>query len=109
MGQIKNIKLHIVTDIKCNNELISTTALRQQDDEGNTSVWQEAQQISHPVCTMWTKFVPYPEEDLCLLWIPQCQESKFQLGFQGQETKHHWYGTYETYEESSSKKYERIP
>merc|ERR1711922_15179 len=25
MGQIKNIKLHIVTDIKCNNELISST------------------------------------------------------------------------------------
>merc|ERR1712142_1065603 len=107
MGQIKNIKLHIVTDIKCNNELISSTF--EQDDERNSSVWKETQQISHPVCSMWSQLVPHPEENMCLMWLPKCQEQKFQLGFQSQEKKHHWYWTYETYEESSSKKFEWIP
>merc|ERR1712168_152888 len=89
------------------NELISSTIL-QQDDERNASVWQTPQQISHPVRTMWSDVVPHPEENMRLMWLPKCKEQKLQLGLQGQEKKHHWYRTYETYEESSSTKFEWI-
>merc|ERR1712072_205685 len=91
MGQIKNIKLHIVTDIKYTfHKLV------------------ESQQVSHAVCTMWTFVVPHTEEGVCVVWVPQCTNSKFQLGFQGEEKKDDWYRPYATYEEGSSAQYQRI-
>merc|ERR1712189_42241 len=54
MGQIKNIKLHIVTDIKCNNKNLNlVTNTTKQDDQRNTSVWQTPQQVTYTVCAMW--------------------------------------------------------
>merc|ERR1712156_241314 len=107
MGQIKNIKLHIVTDIKTYHKLVVTNS-NSQDDEGNNEFWQTPQQITHPVCTLWSFVIPHTKEDLCFMWIPKCTKKKFQLGFKGEEEKDYWYWTYATFEENLPKKYERI-
>merc|ERR1712039_553081 len=103
----------IVTDIKCTNHHIPQVGLRynnnnNQDDEGNNEFWQTPQQITHPVCTLWSFVIPHTEEDLCFVWIPKCTNKKFQLGFKGEEKKDYWYWTYATFEENSPKKYERF-
>merc|ERR1712002_447977 len=115
MGQIKNIKLHIVTDIKCNQTHTYTTSWslthnnNSQHDEGNNEIWQTPQQVAHFMCTMWSFLIPHTEEGVRIVWLPECKNPKLQLGFQGEEKKDNWYRTYATSEESSSTQYQRIP
>merc|ERR1712072_1331491 len=104
MGQIKNIKLHIVTDIKTFHKLVVSNNNSSQDDEGNHEFWQTPQQVAHAVCTMWTFVVPHTEEGVCFVRVPQCTNPKFQLGLQGQEKKDDWYRPHATHEESSPSK-----
>merc|ERR1712142_1009731 len=99
MGQIKNIKLHIVTDIKLASE---------KHDKGNHQFWQTPQQVSHLVCAMWAQVLPHPEENMCILWLPKCKDQKLRLGLQGQEKKDDRHWTHATSEESAAQKYEWI-
>merc|ERR1712013_240109 len=91
MGQIKNIKLHIVTDIKCNNSIYCYIKTfpnnHRQDDKGNYEFWQAPQQIPHTVCALWPFLVPHPEESVCVVWLPKCTNPKLQLGSKAKRRK----------------------
>ena len=86
--------------------MFQSSGVRPQDDQGNQLLWKAAQQDAHNLQEMWngmqpfsivqpeivklTKmccpgFLPHPEEDLRLLWIPCSQDQGIQLVHQGDE------------------------
>merc|ERR1712168_516748 len=50
MGQIKNIKLHIVTDIKCNSEHISQQPCQTSKMTKGTQAFGKKHNKSHTLC-----------------------------------------------------------
>ena len=84
--------------------MFQSSGVRPQNDQGNQLLWKAAQQDAHNLQEMWngmqpfsivqpeivklTKmccpgFLPHPEEDLRLLWIPCSQDQGIQLVYQG--------------------------